>query len=528
MLALRSLFALSMACCLGLNAQAQDQINCSYIRGELFELGRIKGDTMRACDDLIYLGSFPYADGELQFTVPVNHGKVKGEVKAHARDAEREGGVLQFINGQMNVGTGLFYHHHGHLSQCSFATHLKVEQWKKGAFIFQKRDGKKNNISLQLGAKEGEFVLTMNGDSVSVQAGGFQAGAWNYLGLVFNAGKACLYDNAGENQFSAGLPNDVPQFKADTVLAKGLVGSLDETCFSMIAHPNLAKNQPLDFSRKEWAMSKVIAYWTYDDVKLPTKDSRTWLQCFAAIKKELNSSKVNLRLGVLGGDAWKSMVSQPKSRRRFAQEVEQCLKKYHIMGVDLDFEWAQGAKEYEDYSEAIVQMRTTLGSKLFFTVSLHPVSFRISAKAIDAVDFISFQNYGPSRVIWSMERYLSDTKNFLDYAAGLHASKDYASILKSKLLLGLPFYATAGGAGETVSYRDLVQGGLQDKSLDSYDYKGKNYTLNGVDTIRAKTRYALSEGFLGVMSWDLATDTDLSDDMSLNATVLEEFKRAKE
>lgn len=526
MISIRSIFSLGIMLCMGLSLKAQSsaKINCSYIRDGLYELGRVKGDTMRACNDLIYFGAFAYADGELQFVLPVNHGKLSGKVKA-THDKDRNSGVMQFFDGQMNVGKGLFFHQHGHLSQFTFATHLKIDTWKKGAYIVQKSDNKKNNIALQLGEKEGEFILTMNKVSVKAQSQGYQAGTWNYVCVVFKSGNATLYDNKGDSPFSAGLPENIPHFKGETVLGKGLVGSLDETCLSLVPHANLAKSQALDFDQKQWALTHVVAYWRYDDTKSPSKDSRTWLVRFAQLKKELKGTKAKLRLGIAGGEDWKGMISQAKSRRNFAQQVSQTLQKYHIVGVDLDFEWAQTAQEYENYSEAIVQMRAALGKKPYFTVSLHPVSFRISAAAIDAVDFISFQNYGPSPIIWPMERYMSDTQKFLDYAKGLHSSKDYSVILKKKLLLGLPFYATAGGAGATLSYRDLVKDGLKDKSLDSYQIKGKTYTLNGVDTIRKKTRYALDQGFLGVMSWDLATDTDFSDDMSLNAAVYDEFKR---
>lgn len=527
MLFSRPFFSLAIFLCMGIapKAQSSEKINCSYVRDGLYELGRVKGDTMRACNDLIYFGAFAYADGELQFVLPVNHGKVSGKVRAIAHDEERKSGVIQFADGQMNVGKGLFYHQHGHLSQFTFATHLKVSKWKKGATIVQKSDHKKNNIALQLGEKEGEFILTMNNVSVKAPSKGYQSGKWNYVCVVFKSGNATLHDNEGENAFSAGLPENIPHFRGETVIGKGLVGYLDETCLSLVPHANLAKNAALDFNQKQWALTNVVAYWKYDDAKAPSKDSRTWLVRFAQLKKELKGTNAKLRLGIAGGEDWKGMISQPKSRRNFAQQVSQTLQKYKIVGVDLDFEWAQSAQEYENYSEAIVQMRTTLGKKPYFTVSLHPVSFRISAEAIDAVDFISFQNYGPSPVIWPMERYISDTQKFLDYAKGLHSSKDYSAILKKKLLLGLPFYATAGGAGNTVSYRDLVNDGLKDKSLDSYTMKGKTYTLSGIDTIRKKTRYALDESFLGVMSWDLATDTDFTDDMSLNAAVADEFKK---
>ncbi len=72
-------------------------------------------------------------------------------------------------------------------------------------------------------------------------------------------------------------------------------------------------------------------------------------------------------------------------------------------------------KEYEDYSLAILKMREVLGDKYVFSVSLHPVCYKISKEAIAAVDFISYQCYGPSPVRFPMEKYCSDIQMALAY-----------------------------------------------------------------------------------------------------------------
>lgn len=60
-------------------------------------------------------------------------------------------------------------------------------------------------------------------------------------------------------------------------------------------------------------------------------------------------------------------------------------------------------------------------------------------------------------------------------------------------------------------------------SADTWSYEGKNYTLNSQNTIRQKTQYVCENGFGGIMSWDLATDVDVTHEMSLLKAVKEEL-----
>lgn len=207
------------------------------------------------------------------------------------------------------------------------------------------------------------------------------------------------------------------------------------------------------------------------------------------------------------------MVGNATARTNFANNVKKVLEEYNLDGADLDFEWAYSSNDLANYSKAIVQLREVLGKDVFFTVSLHPVSYKISAEAIIAADFISLQCYGPSIELFSMERFKSDGKAAVEYG-----------IPQDKLVMGVPFYGTTGTAGEQAAYFDLVgKGNLTNTSADQWSYDGKSYTLNSQKTIREKTQYVCENGFGGIMSWDLATDVDVTHEMSLLKVVKEEF-----
>ena len=158
------------------------------------------------------------------------------------------------------------------------------------------------------------------------------------------------------------------------------------------------------------------------------KGVTTWEGLIKSVRAKVKGTKAKIRLGASSGE-WKAMVADETARTAFARNIKKVLEKNKLDGIDLDFEWAENEKEYEDYSLAIVKMREVLGDKYIFSVSLHPVCYKISRKAIDAVDFISLQCYGPSPVRFPVEKYDSDIQMVLKYG-----------IPKEKLVAGVPFY----------------------------------------------------------------------------------------
>lgn len=240
----------------------------------------------------------------------------------------------------------------------------------------------------------------------------------------------------------------------------------------------------------------------------------TWEGLVKSVRTKVKGTNTKLRLGASSGE-WKAMVADEAARTVFARNIKKVLQQNKLDGIDLDFEWAENAKEYEDYSLAILKMREVLGDKYIFSVSLHPVCYKISKEAIAAVDFISLQCYGPSPMRFPIEKYCSDIQMVLDYG-----------IPKEKLVAGVPFYGvTKDNSKKTEAYFSFVQEGLiTSPAQNEVTYKGDVYVFDGQDNIRIKTRYAKEQGLKGMMSWDLATDLPLSDSRSLLKAMIEELK----
>lgn len=241
----------------------------------------------------------------------------------------------------------------------------------------------------------------------------------------------------------------------------------------------------------------------------------TWEGLIESVRAKVQGTKAKLRLGASGGE-WKAMVADETARTTFAENIRKVLEKNKLDGIDLDFEWAENEKEYADYSLAILKMREVLGDEYIFSISLHPVCYKISKEAIAAVDFISLQCYGPSPVRFPIEKYCSDIRMVLAYG-----------IPKEKLVAGVPFYGvTKDGSKKTEAYFSFVQDGLiTGPAQNEVTYKGEVYVFDGQDHIRIKTRYAKELQLKGMMNWDLATDLPLDDNRSLLREMIQELRK---
>lgn len=489
-------------------------VNSSYIRGDFFETNRISGASMGACTDLIYLTARPYANGDITFDLPVNDGKLAGGV-SYAASYSGRNGVLKFEGtGTMNGGDGLLHSPDGAFKKFTFGTYVYVSEWVAGAYLFKKETNGTSVISFQLGETVKDLKLSIGSSTVTVANTALTVGSWHYVAVTYDAGTAKLYidtNNTAINFTGSALPSEVPNTRADFIIGENLKGYLDETFVSSLVVGTLGRN-PISFN--SWNNAKTLAYWKYDDSTKPGKDSHTWAIRLEQIRTALNgqTGERKLRLGIAGGE-WKKMVGDETARTNFASNVKKILEEYQLDGADLDFEWPSTDKEFENYSKAIVKLRTILGNDVCFTVSLHPVAYKITPEAIRAVDFISYQCYGPQTALFSFERFKSDGAKAVEYG-----------IPQKKLVMGVPFYGTTGMSGEQVAYWNLVnEGFITSTSEDQCTYKGKNYTFNSQETIRKKTQYVGENNFGGIMSWDLATDVDVTHDKSLLKVVKEEL-----
>ena len=114
------------------NPTVKSFINCSYIRGDFFEINRISAASMGTCTDLIYLAARPYANGEVAFELPLNDATMTNV--SHAGTFQGRNGVVKFEGTSlMNGGDGLLHSADGAFNKFTFGTYIYISEWVDGA-----------------------------------------------------------------------------------------------------------------------------------------------------------------------------------------------------------------------------------------------------------------------------------------------------------------------------------------------------------------------------------------------------------
>ena len=501
------------------------KIVSSYIRSNFYESGQISEEYIRNNNDIIYMAASPYENGDLFFEDPVNTGTLNNAVQLANFDSRN--GVISFAGAgsSMNTGKDLLNKATGGVGAFTFATWVYIDQWNENSYIFRKTQSATQTIDLQLGSQASKqliFHLSNGADNyVTANNSGLTTGGWHHVAVTYSG-------NSGANQQVKIYINGVsvtltykngngllattgPFIRSDFELGVGFSGKMDETSLNLFqlsdGEITSIMNNPIVVSG--WNSTKTNAYWKYDDASNPGKDSRIWVSILESLKQTISGyDGAKIRLGVTNGD-WLNMINSSTDRSNFANKIAAVLQTYGFDGVDLDFEWADTSQKWSDYSATIVALDAVLPAASEFSVTLHPLYYKISTAAIAAVDFVPIQSYGPSPDRFPYGEFVNNVTTMLNYP-----------FPAQKLVMGLPFYAvTTDNSKITTSYKAIVNANPSlDPIIDLIDFNSngvKNFTFNGQQTIFNKTKHVRDTNLAGVMYWDMGTDVDYSNQLSL-------------
>ena len=521
------------------NPDFEYKIVSTYIRPNFFESGLISDESILNNNDIIYMTGNPCANGDLFFESPANNGTLKDARYLH--DFSGRDGIISFSgNGSsLNCGKDLLNTATTGIPSFTFSSWVYIDKWITGSYIFKKYSSALNTIDLQLGNESTSSLIfhiaSGSENDVTLNNSGLTPGQWHHIAIAYQ-GNACAYQQVkifvdGLVQSSliyknadGLLPANGSFIHSDLELGVNFSGKLDETSINLLSLnqqeiQKLKNNTIIVNSINE---SKTVAYWKYDDPQLPGKNYRSWLVPLDKLKQILSGHPgVKLRLGLSGGN-WKEMSKSDLTRRNFAGNVKKALKNNKLDGVDLDFEWCENDEQWTNYSNTILAIKDSLPANCTFTVTLHPLYFKINQAAIAAVDYVSIQSYGPRPVRFPYDQFVKDVNSAIAYGYP-----------RNKLIMGMPFYGTSSDNTRfTTSYRNIVSHNptlnpeVDEVELDVNTVTGfgcnatqqtlsKNITFNGQQTIINKTRFVLNQHLAGVMYWDLATDVNYAEKLSL-------------
>lgn len=256
-------------------------------------------------------------------------------------------------------------------------------------------------------------------------------------------------------------------------------------------------------------------------------------QLFSGINAKLNIVKSFMREGqelfvVAGGGGGATpnmhvMGNDPAKREAYAENLVNYAHQNNFDGIDMDWEtdWSKSPAQRVN-KDAFVDLITRIRNKMNDLPASTRVKKLTTALAtqsdsrelglavvsiIDQINVMVYDVYGTQAEGYShapMSMFKTGLENYVN-----------AGIPKNKILGGVPFY----GGNRTVSptqqkpYRDIYKEAYPaiNASMNSWN----NFSFNGVDLIREKTRFVVNNNYAGMMIWDLNQDIAYDNELSL-------------
>jgi GH18 family chitinase len=191
-------------------------------------------------------------------------------------------------------------------------------------------------------------------------------------------------------------------------------------------------------------------------------------------------------------------------------------------GLDVDIEGPSINKDYGAFIRELASALKTRNKLLTAALSQGYGGKGVPDSVFEHFDFVNVMAY--------------DGAGYWDpKSPGQHSSLDYAKrnveywakrgLPASKIVLGVPFYGYGFGKAfrrGTYSYSAIV---AANPGAEKSDQIGETIWYNGVETIEAKTNYAVDRGLAGIMIWSL--DNDVKGEKSLLDAITRVFERRR-
>ena len=259
---------------------------------------------------------------------------------------------------------------------------------------------------------------------------------------------------------------------------------------------------------------------TFDSKGNVTVDRETLDKALGNLKEAIGDRDVEITLNFLGpgsksnsSDWYEQMESLGREHNkafasmRLENNIIEVLDEYDFDGVHFDYEYPVTNGAWFGYNAFLVSLGSKLGDDYTLNVAASDWCLEYWELAIEFIDSIELMMY---------DVYDEEGKHatFDTVATRSQWIKD-KNIPLEKITFGLPFYARpTDGDGywyDYVSYADKLDanGFYTDESI------GKTFWFNTPDVIAQKTKFAIDEGYAGMMIWHYTCDFPSTDEASL-------------
>jgi len=194
------------------------------------------------------------------------------------------------------------------------------------------------------------------------------------------------------------------------------------------------------------------------------------------------------------------MAASAEKRAQYIASINDFCISENLDGVDLD---------WEDYPQTIPQQDyEALCSDLSKALHSHNLQFSIAATTYNIERSVAVANYTDFINLMIYDSF-DNSDNQATYQQFIDALISFktAGIPAAKLIGGVPFYGrkpwdNTSSEPSALTYRQIVAKYQPDVSMN----KVGNYSYNGPDLLKQKTRYLIDNGYSGIMAWELTQD----------------------
>ncbi len=237
------------------------------------------------------------------------------------------------------------------------------------------------------------------------------------------------------------------------------------------------------------------------------------------IHKAVGDRDIHITLNLLGpggvteSDVWeKQMEAQSNEHNKafksgiLEQNIVNVLKEYDFDGVHFDYEYPLSSKAWRHYNKFLVSLDEQLGDYTL-GVAMSDWNIKFSNAAENAIDSFELMSYD----------FVDDNGKHATYedTIKLLEKTDFGGIPREKINVGLPFYSRPTDLDAYwYGYNGYYQG-IDENGWYHCPEINKDFWFNTPEVIEKKTKYALNNGYGGVMVWHYNCDLPSTHEDSL-------------
>ena len=187
-----------------------------------------------------------------------------------------------------------------------------------------------------------------------------------------------------------------------------------------------------------------------------------------------------------------AMATNETARSRFVAALTQFCLANQLAGADFDWEQPENPAQQRAYAALLLAVKKCFAPRrlrLIVALAPEPALPKDALRAVDAIHLMAYDHDGQHSTQTQAE---ADLKTVTDLG-----------IARKKIFLGVPFY------GRSVKDRNhdqtFAEIFAQSHPGPKTDQVGEMY-FNNAQTLQQKTRYALKNGFGGLMIWEAGQD----------------------